>query len=154
MITLEIEDIKKLIPHRYPFLYVDRVIELTENSISAIKSISINEHFFQGHFPNEPIMPGVLILEALAQTAGIKVIYYLHEMQKKKNPDNVELKPSMYLLGMEKVKFRKKVVPGDQLKLVVHSKPSTSSRQFFDCIAYVKEDVVCQASMRAMSSSH
>jgi len=89
--TIDINAIREALPHRYPMLLVDRVLEVSEDEITAIKNVTINEPFFNGHFPQYPVMPGVLIMEALAQTAG--VLY----------------------AGMDKVKFKKQVVPGDQL---------------------------------------
>ena len=97
----------ELLPHRYPFLLVDRVVEIEQGkSLSAIKNVSINEPFFQGHFPGRPIMPGVLIVEAMAQAGGI--LAYL--------TGSVEQRNSLiYFMGMDKVRFRKPVVPGDQI---------------------------------------
>lgn len=105
-------DIMDLLPHRYPFLLVDRVLSFEPmKSIHAIKNVSINEPFFQGHFPSYPVMPGVLILEALAQAGGIMVI---KSLPPKDTTDKVFL-----FTGMEKVRFRKPVFPGDQLHLHV-----------------------------------
>ena len=105
--TLTIEQIKEVLPHRYPFLLVDRVIELEIGKrIVGIKNVTIGEGFFQGHFPGEPIMPGVLILEALAQVGAVLVLKEL------KAEGQVVL-----FAGMDNVSFRKKVVPGDQLRL-------------------------------------
>ncbi len=96
--------IKEALPHRYPMLLVDRVLEVSEDTIVAIKNVTINEPFFNGHFPQYPVMPGVLIMEALAQTAGVL------ELSKP------EIKGNWYFYaGMDKVKFKKQVVPGDQL---------------------------------------
>ncbi|WP_456324947.1 3-hydroxyacyl-ACP dehydratase FabZ [Desulfonauticus submarinus] len=105
------KDILDLLPHRYPFLLVDRVLEYQPfKYIKAIKCVSINEPFFQGHFPSYPVMPGVLILEALAQAGGILVM--------KSIPEKVENKIFLFT-GMEKVRFRKSVFPGDMLSLEV-----------------------------------
>ena len=105
--VFDINEISKILPHRYPFLLVDRIIELNleENFIVGIKNVTINEHFFQGHFPGVPIMPGVLILEALAQTGGILV-------HQKSSDAKIAL-----LLSVNNAKFRKPVVPGDVLTL-------------------------------------
>ena len=109
---LKIKDIKAMLPHRYPFLLVDRIkgIVLNESAV-GIKNVSANEEFFQGHFPDEPVMPGVLQIEALAQTACVLVLKSLGE----KAPKH----PGILFTTIEKVKFRKPVVPGDQLELHV-----------------------------------
>jgi 3-hydroxyacyl-[acyl-carrier-protein] dehydratase len=107
---MEINEIRKYLPHRYPFLLVDRVVHIEAGvSIEAVKNVTINEPYFNGHFPQEPIMPGVLIVEALAQVAGI-----LGFVTENKRPDE----GYMYLLcGVDKARFRRQVVPGDQLLL-------------------------------------
>ena len=101
----DVNDIKKLLPHRYPFLLVDKIIAISDKSIVGVKQVTSNEPFFQGHFPQEPVMPGVLLVEAMAQTAGILV---LHD---KEEPERY----STYFLKIDNVKFRQKVVPGDTL---------------------------------------
>jgi 3-hydroxyacyl-[acyl-carrier-protein] dehydratase len=104
---LDIKQIQEILPHRYPFLLIDRVDELIEGkSAKGIKNVSINEYFFQGHFPEEPVMPGVLIIEAIAQLGAIIVM---------SNPANKG--KTAYFGGLDKVKFRHKVVPGDVLKI-------------------------------------
>lgn len=109
---MDVKEIREYLPHRYPFLLVDRVIELEEySSIKAYKNVSVNEPFFEGHFPDLPVMPGVLIVEAMAQAAGILGFKSL----KKKPSDG-----SIYLFaGADKVRFKRQVVPGDQLILTV-----------------------------------
>lgn len=107
---MTIEEIKQYIPHRYPFLLVDRVLEMTDESIVTIKNVTVNEEFFNGHFPGAPIMPGVLQIEAMAQSGCIIML-------KKKVED-----PSKILIvfsGINKAKFRRSVVPGDQLRMEV-----------------------------------
>lgn len=105
---LSVTDIQKILPHRYPFLLVDRIIELEPlKRAVGIKSVTFNELFFQGHFPGQPVMPGVLILEAMAQVGGIAMLY----------PDENRGKVAFFA-GMDRVKFRKPVVPGDQLRMV------------------------------------
>ncbi|MBW2060365.1 MAG: 3-hydroxyacyl-ACP dehydratase FabZ [Deltaproteobacteria bacterium] len=108
---MDIDEIINLLPHRYPFLLVDRVVSYEAGkTISAYKNVTYNEHFFQGHFPGFPVMPGVLLIEAIVQTAGI--LYMLSVKDQAKN--NV-----MYFMAMDKVKFRKPVVPGDRLDIKV-----------------------------------
>ena len=105
--TYHIQQIMKLLPHRYPFIMIDRILELVpKEKIVALKNVTINEPFFQGHFPGEPIMPGVLIVEAMGQAGAILAAESLP-------PD--EGGELIYFMGMDKVKFRKPVVPGDQL---------------------------------------
>jgi 3-hydroxyacyl-[acyl-carrier-protein] dehydratase len=103
---LDITKIMEALPHRYPFLLVDRVLEMTDDEVVAIKNVTMNEPFFQGHFPGYPVMPGVLIMEALAQAAGVL------ELSKPENKGKL-----VFYAGMDNVKFKKQVVPGDQLVL-------------------------------------
>ena len=107
MPILEINEIRRILPHRYPMLLVDRVIELEAERIVGIKSVTANEPFFQGHFPDFPVMPGVLIVEAMAQTAGILVLHSIPDRASK----------LVLLVSIENAKFRRPVVPGDQLRL-------------------------------------
>ena len=103
---LDITEIQKIIPHRFPFLMIDKVVELQPNEkLIAIKNVSVNEQFFVGHFPNEKVMPGVLIVEAMAQTGGILVLNTVPD------PENY----LTFFMKMDKVKFKQKVVPGDTL---------------------------------------
>ena len=105
---LSVTEIQEVIPHRFPMLLVDRIIELEPlKRAVGIKNVTINEHFFQGHFPSHPVMPGVLILEAMAQVGGVAMLY----------PDENRGKLAFFA-GMDRVKFRKQVVPGDQLRMV------------------------------------
>lgn len=107
---MDIQEIQRLLPHRYPFLLVDRVVEITpEKSLKAYKNVSFNESFFQGHFPGHPVMPGVLIVEALAQAAALLAF----------KSRGVEGAGLVYLVGMDGVRFRRPVVPGDRLDLSV-----------------------------------
>ncbi|WP_395824031.1 3-hydroxyacyl-ACP dehydratase FabZ [Collimonas sp.] len=110
--TLDINQIKKYLPHRYPLLLVDRVLNWESGkSITAIKNVTINEEFFNGHFPNKPVMPGVLTIEALAQTAAL-----LSFLTEGRTPDENTV---VYFLGIDKARFRRPVEPGDQIKLDV-----------------------------------
>jgi len=105
---LDIQQIMELLPHRYPFLLIDRVLELDPGRrILALKNVTFNEEFFQGHFPGQPIMPGVLILEAMAQAGGILVL----------PPDGSAAGKAFYLVAIENAKFRRTVVPGDRLTI-------------------------------------
>jgi 3-hydroxyacyl-[acyl-carrier-protein] dehydratase len=105
--AIDIKEIIRLLPHRYPFLLVDRILEVEKGkSITGLKNVTINEPFFQGHFPSDPIMPGVLILEGMAQTGGILAFHSVPEMVGDK---------LIYFAGIDKVRFRQPVVPGDQL---------------------------------------
>src|SRR5215471_939879 len=107
---LDINEIQKFLPHRYPFLLIDRVIEMVRfKRIVAIKNVSINEAFFQGHFPGKPVMPGVLILESMAQAGGLLLLQEIPDRDQK----------LLYLASMNDVKFRRPVVPGDQLRVEV-----------------------------------
>lgn len=111
--TLDINDILRILPHRYPFLLIDRVIDLTRKErIVAIKNVTVNEPFFQGHFPNMPIMPGVLIVEAMAQAGGALLLTEVHDRDGK----------LMVFTGIERARFRRPVVPGDQLRIEVEVK--------------------------------
>jgi 3-hydroxyacyl-[acyl-carrier-protein] dehydratase len=105
--TLDIKEIVRLLPHRYPFLLVDRILAgEKDKKMIGLKNVSMNEPFFQGHFPSDPIMPGVLILEGMAQVGGILAFYSIPEMVGEK---------LIYFAGIDKVRFRRPVVPGDQL---------------------------------------
>jgi 3-hydroxyacyl-[acyl-carrier-protein] dehydratase len=103
---MDIKEIMEALPHRYPFLLVDRILEVSDDEVVALKNVTINEPFFQGHFPGYPVMPGVLIMEALAQAAGVL------ELSKGENKGKL-----VFYAGMDNVKFKKQVVPGDQLIL-------------------------------------
>src|SRR5580765_4029868 len=110
MAGLDINAILQVLPHRYPFLFVDRIVEYEkEKRIVGIKNVTINEPFFQGHFPGRPIMPGVLIIEAMTQMGGVLMLQE-HELREK---------GLVYLVGIDNAKFRRTVIPGDQLRIVV-----------------------------------
>lgn len=139
---LDVNEIKKLLPHRYPFLLVDKVIEFKkEKEIEAIKNVTANEEFFQGHFPHFPIMPGVLMVEALAQTSAL---FYLLNLGLKENTKSV------FFMGVDKCKFRSPVFPGDTLKLVVNPIQIRGRISKMQGKAYVEDKLVCEAQLTAM----
>ncbi|XCY62592.1 3-hydroxyacyl-ACP dehydratase FabZ [Streptococcus iniae] len=123
---IDIKEIIEALPHRYPMLLVDRVLEVGEDSIVALKNVTINEPFFTGHFPKYPVMPGVLIMEALAQAAGVL------ELSKEENKGKL-----VFYAGMDKVKFKKQVVPGDQLVMTVKVVKRRGTIAVVDAIAEV-----------------
>lgn len=134
---LDINDIQKILPHRYPFLLIDRIIELEEDKRAVgIKNVTMNEFFFPGHFPDRPIMPGVLIIEALAQVAGVLML------NKREN-----LGKYAYFMSMDKVKFRKAVVPGDQLILETQVMRLKSRTVQVKAMATVEENIVAEAEL-------
>ena len=138
---LDINEIKKIIPHRYPFLLVDKIIECDDESqIVGIKSVTMNEPFFQGHFPEFPVMPGVLIVEAMAQVACILAMRVLKK----------EGHSSVFFTGIDGVKFRKPVVPGDVLRLELTKTKQRGELFRFDGKALVEEQVVTQGSLQAV----
>jgi beta-hydroxyacyl-ACP dehydratase FabZ len=137
---MDSQEIQKLLPHRYPFLLVDRVVELGEDKVVAIKNVSINEPFFQGHFPGHPIMPGVLIVEAMAQAAGVMAMRML----------GITFETHViYFMAIDKVKFRKPVVPGDQLRLEVAPLRQGGAVWKLAGKALVEGQVVCEAEFLA-----
>jgi UDP-3-O-[3-hydroxymyristoyl] N-acetylglucosamine deacetylase / 3-hydroxyacyl-[acyl-carrier-protein] dehydratase len=138
--VLEIEQIMKILPHRYPFLLVDRVLELEKDRIVGVKNVTINEPFFQGHFPGHPIMPGVLIVEAMAQVGGLLLMGTI------KDPEN----RVVYFMSLDKVKFRKPVRPGDQLRFEVDMVQVRGMVCRIRGIAKVDGELVCEAEMAAM----
>ncbi len=138
---LDINEIKKIIPHRYPFLLVDKIIECDDDSrIVGIKSVTINEPFFQGHFPEFPVMPGVLIVEAMAQVACILAMRVLKK----------EGNSSVFFTGIDGVKFRKPVVPGDVLRLELTKTKQRGELFRFDGKALVEGQVVTQGTIQAV----
>ncbi len=140
IVEMSIHDILKYLPHRYPFLLVDRVLKCeVGQSVLAIKNVSFNEPFFQGHFPGAPVMPGVLILEALAQASGLLAL---------SNPDWRPNDESLYLfVGIDKARFKRQVGPGDQLKLDVRLKRQKRGYGVFEAIASVEDEVAASAEL-------
>ena len=133
---LDIVEIMRLLPHRYPFLLIDRVIEMAPRErIVALKNVTINEPFFQGHFPGFPIMPGVLIVEAMAQAGGTLLLSEIADRDQK----------LMFFTGIERAKFRKPVVPGDQLRLEVQVLAWRQTAVKMQGRAFVGEKLACEA---------
>ena len=140
MTIMKYEEIIDLLPHRYPFLLVDRVTDLDKKQrIAGYKNVSSNEPFFPGHFPNHPIMPGVLILEAMAQLAGL---LGLDAMGKEEAANTV-----YYFAGVDKARFKKPVVPGDRLDLEARYLNDKRGIWRFECEAWVDGQVACQATI-------
>ena len=136
----DVNKIRELLPHRFPMQFVDRVIEIKEKSIVAIKNITSDEPFFQGHFPEEPVMPGVLQIEALAQAGGLLVLHGMEEPEKW----------STYLVQIDNVKFRRKVVPGDTLVFKVDIvQPLQHNIGTMQGYAFVGENCVLEATFTA-----
>ena len=140
--TLDIARIMEAIPHRFPFLLVDRVVDLIPGeSCTGIKNISINEHVFQGHFPRHPVFPGVMIIESMAQTAGVLVVETLGPESRGK---------LVYFMSVEGAKFRKPVVPGDQMRVHVKKERQRGNVWKFSAEAKVDGTVVAEATYAAM----
>jgi 3-hydroxyacyl-[acyl-carrier-protein] dehydratase len=143
--TIELIDIHRImhdIPHRYPFLMLDRVVDVVLNtSAIGVKNVSVNENFFQGHFPNHPVMPGVLIIESMAQTAAVLVVETLGSDAAGK---------LVYFMSIEGAKFRRPVVPGDQLRIHIVKERSRGNVWKFHAIARVDGVAVAEATYSAM----
>ena len=138
------EDIIKILPHRYPFLLVDRITELELGKrVVGIKNVSINEPFFQGHFPGNPIMPGVLIIEAMAQVGGVMARLSMPEVMVKKGGG------SIFFMALDRVKFRKPVIPGDQIIFELEALRKGSRVWKMAGKVFVKDDLVAQAELVA-----
>lgn len=136
--TLDINDILRILPHRFPFLLIDRVIDLTRKQrIVAIKNVTINEPFFAGHFPNMPIMPGVLIVEAIAQAGGALLLTEVEDRADK----------IMVFTGIERARFRRPVVPGDQLRIEVEVKAWRTTAVRMEGFAYVGDKKAAEATV-------
>ena len=136
---MDIKEIMEIIPHRYPFLLIDKVIKIEENKITAIKNVTANEYYFQGHFPTEPVMPGVLIIESLAQAGAVALL----------SKDEFKGKIA-YFAGINNAKFRRKVVPGDTLRLEVELTKIRGKAGVGYGIAYVDDKKVCEGELTFM----
>ncbi len=140
--TMDVMQIMEMIPHRYPFLLIDRVVDLKSDvSAVGIKNVTINEGFFQGHFKRQPVMPGVLIVEAMAQTAGVLVVYTL---------EGAAAGKLVYFMSIDEARFRKPVFPGDTLRIHVEKERHRGNVWKFAAQAKVDEQVVAQARFAAM----
>ena len=137
---MDVNEIRQILPHRYPFLLVDRVVELEAERIVGIKNVTANEPFFTGHFPEFPVMPGVLIVEAMAQTAGILVLKSIPDRDQK----------LVLLVSVDGARFRKPVVPGDQLRLEMHvikrkgTVAKMAGKAFVDGVLVAEAEVMCK----------
>jgi 3-hydroxyacyl-[acyl-carrier-protein] dehydratase len=143
-IVLDVEQIKKLLPHRAPMLFVEKLADIVAGeSATGYKAVSANEPFFQGHFPDRAVMPGVLIVEAMAQTAGALVVHSLGE----------KASSAVYFLTIEQARFRKPVVPGDLLRMPVKKVRQRGPVWKFSGQAFVGEDLCAEAEFSAMINS-
>ncbi len=139
---LDIERVQQLIPHRYPFLMIDRVVDLVlDVSATGIKNVTINEPYFQGHFPTRPVMPGVMIIESMAQTAAVLVVSTLGSGAEGR---------LVYFMSVDNARFRKPVVPGDTLHVHVYKRRQRGNVWKFDAQAKVEGRVVADATFAAM----
>jgi 3-hydroxyacyl-[acyl-carrier-protein] dehydratase len=139
-LPIDIERIASMLPHRYPFLLIDRVVAFEHGKrLTAIKNVTINEPFFQGHFPGHPVMPGVLIIEAMAQSCGVLI--------KLSVPHDANVPVVFYLVKVDKARFNRIVVPGDQLVLEVEHKRTMRNMSLFWCRALVDGNVAAEAEM-------
>jgi len=139
---MDINEIMKVIPHRYPFLLVDRIVEFEpKKRIVGIKNVTMNEPFFQGHFPGHPIFPGALLIEAMAQV-GCVLMFKSFDLSPEKNV--------VYFMGIDKARFRKPVRPGDTVKFVLEPKVIKSRMSKMKGEAFVGDDLVCDAEIMAM----
>jgi len=139
---IPIERIMEMIPHRYPFLMLDRIIDFTLGEFAiGLKNVTVNEPFFMGHFPGKPVMPGVLIIEAMAQTAAVLVVNTLGKDAEGK---------LVYFMSIDEAKFRKPVVPGDALHVRVDKQQSRRNVWKFSCVATVDDNKVAEAVICAM----
>lgn len=140
MNSLDIHEVLRHLPHRYPFLLIDRVLDyVPDQSLTAIKNVTINEPFFQGHFPHRPVMPGVLILEAMAQASAVLSFKSIGTLP---NKDSV-----YYFVGIDKARFKRPVEPGDQLRIESRLARKVKGIWLFECSAYVGNELCCSAEL-------
>jgi beta-hydroxyacyl-ACP dehydratase FabZ len=145
---MDVNEIREILPHRYPFLLVDRIIELDAEKIVGIKNVTANEPFFNGHFPDFPVMPGVLIVEAMAQTAGVLVLKSIPDRHSK----------LVFLVSVDGARFRRPVVPGDQLRIemsVIRRKGSVAKmagKAMVDGKVVAEAEVMCKLQDKAESA--
>lgn len=140
MSSMDIHEVLKYLPHRYPFLLIDRVLSFTKDeTITAIKNVTMNEPFFQGHFPNRPVMPGVLIVEAMAQSCAVLSFKSLDIMPKANS--------IFYFVGIDNARFKRPVGPGDQLRITSKIKRKVKGIWMFESAAYVGDDLCCSAEL-------
>lgn len=143
---IDIQRIMEMIPHRYPFLFIDRVVDVVAGeSAVGIKNLSINEAYFQGHFPRHPVLPGVLIVEAMAQTAAVLVVHTLGAESEGK---------LVYFMSVDNARFRHPVFPGDQLHVRVERKQNRGNVWKFEGTALVRDKVMAEATFAAMIRDH
>jgi len=138
--SLDIHEVLKHLPHRYPFLLIDRVLDFVpDQSLTAIKNVTINEPFFQGHFPHRPVMPGVLILEAMAQASAVLSFKSIGTLPNKESV--------YYFVGVDKARFKRPVEPGDQLRIESRLARKVRGIWLFECSAYVGSELCCSAEL-------
>ncbi|HIC10272.1 MAG TPA: 3-hydroxyacyl-ACP dehydratase FabZ [Campylobacterales bacterium] len=143
---LEIKDIEKILPHRYPFLLIDRVVEIVpKETIKAYKNITIGEEVFQGHFPGHPIYPGVMIIEGMAQAGGVLAFKSIDNITEEEIQDKV-----VYFMSIDKAKFRHPVRPGDRLDYLISVIKNRGKIWVLDGKAYVDGELVAEAELKAM----
>lgn len=139
MSVMDIHEVMKYLPHRYPFLLVDRVLEMTDEKIIALKNVTINEPFFVGHFPHSPVMPGVLIIEAMAQTAAI-----MSFKSKGVKPDDNTI---LYFAGIDNARFKRPVLPGDTLIFEAKLEREMRGIWKYSAVARVGDEIAAQADL-------
>ena len=140
MNSLDIHEVLKHLPHRYPFLLIDRVLDFVpDQSLTAIKNVTINEPFFQGHFPHRPVMPGVLILETMAQASAVLSFKSIGTLPNKESV--------YYFVGVDKARFKRPVEPGDQLRIESRLARKVRGIWLFECSAYVGDELCCSAEL-------